>query len=359
MLFTYDKTEKIIKTIPKTSLKDHNIFERQDLEKWIEENPAILGENLMILSSEFDKFDKTRERIDLLAMDQDGSLVIIELKRDDSGKNADLQAIKYAAFCSNFLLDDVIELHQQYCRKKNQHLSSDAVREKILDFITDKSFKNLNDVPRIILVSKEYRQEVTASVLWLRKFGIDITCVKLTLHEMDDSKIIFQSDILIPLPEAKDYTIQAEKKENFENSSSQKKAVYYQFWINLLNRANSVLPLPYNEPRPSTYYQLPPQRPDIHFEWLIRGTSIKGIGVELHFESSSKDKNLERMSNLEELREVLEQKTGENVTFYKNKYKSTRIFIEKYSDDKLELEIWALEKMKIFLDILGPHLELT
>lgn len=36
----------------------------------------------MIIQKEFDGFDDTRERLDLLALDKDGNLVIIENKLD-------------------------------------------------------------------------------------------------------------------------------------------------------------------------------------------------------------------------------------------------------------------------------------
>lgn len=38
------------------------------------------GEELLIIQKEFDGFDDTRERLDLLALDKDGNLVIIENK---------------------------------------------------------------------------------------------------------------------------------------------------------------------------------------------------------------------------------------------------------------------------------------
>ncbi|WP_321505546.1 hypothetical protein [uncultured Methanoregula sp.] len=86
MLFTYDKDKKAISTCKETTIKSHNILERRDLEKWIEEHPELLGEELLVLTTEYDKFDKTNERLDLLALDKVGALAIIELKRDDSGK---------------------------------------------------------------------------------------------------------------------------------------------------------------------------------------------------------------------------------------------------------------------------------
>jgi RecB family endonuclease NucS len=42
-------------------------------------SPQILEEDLLIVTNEYNKFDKTRERLDLLALNRDGKLVIIEL----------------------------------------------------------------------------------------------------------------------------------------------------------------------------------------------------------------------------------------------------------------------------------------
>jgi RecB family endonuclease NucS len=83
MLFIYDKKSKTVKPCSETNLRVYNLLERQDLEKWIELYPEMLGEDLLILTTEYDKFDKTNERIDILAIDKEGNLVIAELKRED------------------------------------------------------------------------------------------------------------------------------------------------------------------------------------------------------------------------------------------------------------------------------------
>ena len=70
MLFIYDKKAKIIEPCKETNLKAHSLLERQDLEKWIENYPEMLGEDLLILTTEYDRFDKTSERLDLLALDK-------------------------------------------------------------------------------------------------------------------------------------------------------------------------------------------------------------------------------------------------------------------------------------------------
>ena len=66
MLYVYDKRKKALAPCRETEFKTHGLLERQDLAKWIELNPSILGEELLIITSEYDRFDKTSERLDLL-----------------------------------------------------------------------------------------------------------------------------------------------------------------------------------------------------------------------------------------------------------------------------------------------------
>jgi len=212
MLYIYDKQSKSLMPCKETEFRAHGLLERQDLAKWVEQFPAMLGEELLIITSEYDRFDKTNERLDLLALDKDGNLVVIELKRDDSGKNVDLQAIKYAAYCSTLRLADLVEMYVKYQKQKGIEITSEVAQPAILDFIENDDFEEFNDRPRIILVAKEFRPEVTASVLWLRKFRLDVSCVKWDPYELENGCVAVNSSVLIPLPEAKDFIIQAEKR---------------------------------------------------------------------------------------------------------------------------------------------------
>jgi len=357
MLFTYNKKTKTISTYNETDLKSHNILERQDIEKWIENNPDILGnildEKLLIITTEYDKFDKTNERLDLLAIDKDGNLVVIELKRDDSGKNVELQAIKYAAYCSTLTLNDVVKLYSKY-----KSIGEDEAKKQIVDdFIENEDFEELSDKPRIIIVSKEYRPEVTASVLWLRKFGIDITCIKLTPYELDSDTIAFESTILIPLPEAKDFIIECEKKVERTKTLSQQE--YLDFYNELINKLKAILPKQYPNPTPKSYYQIPTGISGVHYEWCFHGRPRSSFGVELHFEKGNKEFNKTAIDKIERLKTKIEEETNEEVIFQKDWGKSwARLYIEK-NEGKMteELKNWAVEKMKILIEILQPEID--
>lgn len=67
---------KLVQVTP-CSYSKLGFSERRDLEEWIKKNPEVLCEELLIITSEFDKFDRSSLRLDLLAIDKNGTLVVI------------------------------------------------------------------------------------------------------------------------------------------------------------------------------------------------------------------------------------------------------------------------------------------
>ena len=358
MLYMYDKRKKSLTPCKETEFRSHGLLERQDLSKWVEQYPTILGEELLIVTSEYDRFDKTNERLDLLAIDKDGNLVVIELKRDDSGKSVDLQAIKYAAYCSTLRLTDIVGMYTRYHKQKGTDIPAEAAQQTILDFIDNDDFEELNDRPRIILVAKEFRPEVTASVIWIRKFGLDISCVKFDPYELSEDHVAFNTSVLIPVPEAKDFIIQIEKKDIAEHSKTLTQTEYVQFFSQCIESLKKRLPRDYATPSTKSYYQMPTGMSGIHFEWGFHGRPRSSLGVELHFEKSNREQNQALFSKCAELKNRLETEIGEPIVLQKEWGKTwARMYVEKQqgkiTDD---LKEWAVEKMQILIQVLQPEL---
>ncbi len=86
------------------SLADAGLRERSDLQEWVRENPEILGDGVYIVTFEFGAWrardGRAADRLDLLGLDDDGRLVVAELKRGPAPDTVEMQAIKYAAFAS-------------------------------------------------------------------------------------------------------------------------------------------------------------------------------------------------------------------------------------------------------------------
>lgn len=199
-----------------------SIWERTHIEEWVRSNPEILGEDLLVVSIEFDRFTASSDRLDILAVDRQGNLVVVELKRDSAAGYADLQAIRYAAMVSSMTLDKLVPYYVAYKRKyDNESLSEVAAKEQIIEFVESDSFTELSTRPRIILCSEGFSQEITATVLWLRDSNIDISCVSVTPYKVDD-KVVIVPRVIIPLPEARQYLIDIKKKEEERESSGRK-----------------------------------------------------------------------------------------------------------------------------------------
>lgn len=357
LLFTYDVKSKEFLSTQETDFKSNEIMERKDIEKWVMAFPEILGEDLLIISAEYNKFDRTKDRLDLLAIDKKGKLAIIELKRDDSGKSVELQAVKYAAYCSTMTFSDLIPLRKSYLSKNGIQKTNEEVEKELYEFIDNDDFEELDDKPRIILVARNFRPEVTSSVLWLRRFNVDLSCVKLTPYKISKDKIALVSSKLIPLPEAEEYIIRSEKKESAMFTRSQLE--YLEFYQNLVHGLRQKTSMPLADAKPQSIYQIPTGISGVHFEWAFHGRPRSSFAVELHFEKADKDANLKLLKEIEKSKDEIEKETGEKVIFQEDWGKVwARLYIEK-NEGKMtdELKEWAIEKMAKLQKLLWPKLD--
>jgi hypothetical protein len=201
------ENKKLIKLAP-ARFSSLNLRERYDIEECIEKTPEMLGEDLLIISKELPL--PSGRRLDLLAIDKDANLVIIEIKKDDSGTGVGWQAVTYASQCETFLPDEIFKYYAQYLKA-----DEDEAQLKIEEFINEEIDK-LNDKQRIILVSKEFHQDVISAVQWLRDYGVDIACMRLELYLDKDNQLFINPDLIVPLHEAMDYIKKKETKEQEE-----------------------------------------------------------------------------------------------------------------------------------------------
>ena len=205
-MYKVDIAHKKLIPMSPTTFYNENVKERYDIEEWVEKNPEIIEQELLIIGKEV--ILPSDIRLDLLALDKKSNLVIIELKRDVSGKHADWQVIKYASYCSNFSPTDIFRQYAEYLGS-----DEDEAESKIEEFIDDENFENLNSSQRLVLVSKDFHSDIVSSVLWLREYGIDISCIKLTPYTDKNGTLFIIPSKIIPLPEAEDYLIKKEKKQ--------------------------------------------------------------------------------------------------------------------------------------------------
>ena len=218
-MFIVNSTDKTTSEVKEISFREIGLRERSDLQEWIANNPIILGEELLIIQKEFDGFNDTNERLDLLALDKNGNLVVIENKLDDSGRNVVWQSLKYAGYCSSLKKEDIKDIYSQYLSKIG---SSDNAEESIVEFLNKADFSevqlNQDLTQRIILVARQFRKEVTNTVIWARKYGMKIQCIKIVPY-MINNQLIVDTEQIIPVKDIADIMIGYDEKaqEDFKS----------------------------------------------------------------------------------------------------------------------------------------------
>lgn len=216
-MYQIDIRNKKMNKLNATTFSELNLSERYDIQEWIDDTPEILGEKLLIIGKEI--ILPSGIRLDLLAIDESGNLVIIELKRDTSGNQVEWQAIKYASYCSAFTDEEIFGTYQEYLNKKYTDKSKNA-KQEIENFIITFETENLNNEQRIILVSRDFNSDVASAVLWLNDKGLDIKCIKINSFLSENNELLIYPTQIIPLPEAEDF-IKRKAIQRKENSLQQ------------------------------------------------------------------------------------------------------------------------------------------
>lgn len=243
-MYLFDNESNSLVKVDKCSFKSLGLDERNNLQEWIAKEPSSLGEELLIIQKEFDGFSDTRERLDLLALDKRGNLVVIENKLDDSGRDVTWQAIKYASYCSSLTKQDIIDIYQKYLG------ATSSAEEALTEFFDGKDLTdieiNVGNTQRIFFVAANFRKEVTSSVMWLLNFNIRIKCFKVTPYKYHD-KVLLDFDQIIPIKDADDYTIKIAAKNQTETQNAEASQIRYSnrqnFWADFIeyNKNNNGL----------------------------------------------------------------------------------------------------------------------
>ena len=284
-MFTVNHQTNRISPVMTKKFSELGYTERKHLQEWLAHEPSALGEELLIIQKEFDGFDDTRERLDLLALDKDGNLVIIENKLDDSGRDVVWQALKYASYCASLTKAQIVDIYQQYLDRYepvtgevdllNAPASASA---RICEFLDapdlDELKLNLGNSQRIMLVAANFRKEVTSTALWLLGQGISIACFKITPYSLGE-QLLINIDQIIPTPEAKELMIGINAKEAEEKTTEvvlkNRHTVRREYWERALEAFQKSACQLYNNISPSKDH------------WLSAGSGLSGCPYNLIF----------------------------------------------------------------------------
>ena len=151
----------------------------RDLRPWIENEREFLGEDLLVVRRAHSIVRRNRLRLDILAVDRDGALVVVEVKLRDFDDDSHWRAFLHASACGQRSADDIIGLYAAF-KGLDRSEAVARLKEHTGSKDDEELKKKLNHRQRVVLVSRSFRKQVTTAALWLKEQGIDVSCIRLT-----------------------------------------------------------------------------------------------------------------------------------------------------------------------------------
>ncbi|WP_242839914.1 hypothetical protein [Clostridium botulinum] len=211
--------------IENTNFKSLNLRE-EHIKEFLRKNIEVIFQDETLLVVGKQVVNKENARSDLTAVDENGNLVLIEIKRDvediKQRKEAfEFQAIRYAASYAKIKTpDDLVDkIFASYIEKyKNEFELGDLTAyekaSRILNDFLEKNnaLKTFNSKQRIILIASSFDKQTLSAAAWLIGNNVDISCFELSPMKIENNYFIDINRILPPLS-LEDFYIEVDDKK--------------------------------------------------------------------------------------------------------------------------------------------------
>jgi len=175
-------------------------------------------ESMLIVGQQVE--NEKHGRSDLTAIDHEGNIVLVEIKRDkrdiQNRKEAfEFQAIRYAAsYATIESVEDIVKkVYAPYIERNRQEYELGELTpyelgiRKINEFLRDNNAENIfNEKQRIILVASDYDEQTLSAVAWLNSNNVDISCFKLIPYKINNDLFI-NAEKILPLTDYDDFYV--------------------------------------------------------------------------------------------------------------------------------------------------------
>lgn len=193
-----------------------SIESEKKLEDIFEKDFSILSEDLLLIGRQV----KTGygKYIDMLAIDQEGNIAIIELKKMRTPRDVVAQALDYASWIQNLTYEQVVKLFEEY--------NSRPLEEVFVEKFGISLPEELNESHQIIIVSSELDLETERIINYLSSnFDVPINAVFFRYFKEDCQEFITRSWLIDP-------NIVEEKSTNSKKESKREKWNKRDFVVN-------------------------------------------------------------------------------------------------------------------------------
>jgi len=166
----------------------------EKIELWVANDLSLIGVDGVVIGQQVDT--DHGKRIDILALDRDGNLIIVELKRDRSPRDIVAQVLDYASWVCRLTTNDV---HKLAIAKTNRPLA-DLYREKFGRSLPE----TLNATHQMIVVASEVDEATKRIIEYLsEQHSVGINASFFNVFEQD-GKDWLTTDALLEQEEVTD-----------------------------------------------------------------------------------------------------------------------------------------------------------
>lgn len=188
-------------------------LDESEVEEFLRKNIEVVfdeSETLLIVGQQV--INAARGRSDLVALDENGSIVLIEIKRDvadirNRREPFEFQAIRYAASLAKITgPDDLVDrIFVRYIENHpDEFTTGDLTRLElgkriVKDFLQkNNAEKTFNQKQRIILLASDFDEQTLSAVAWLISNGLDIAAFRITPKRFQQQVFLDASRVLPP-----------------------------------------------------------------------------------------------------------------------------------------------------------------
>jgi hypothetical protein len=169
------------------------------LENWLEKNPwALAEEPLLIIGRQTSaNVDIGMVFPDLLALDSEGNLVIIELKKGQAPREVVAQILEYAAWSNELSEDDIVAIAANYLGFASDQAEL-LLNDRFLETFEVEARPKLKSRIRLFIAAESIPPSVSRVSRFLRiQHSIDISCIAFSVFETGSKEILVTTETLV------------------------------------------------------------------------------------------------------------------------------------------------------------------
>lgn len=172
-------------------LKTSRLVSEKLLHEMILRDTSILSSEWMVIGSE--KSIGNNNRFDLLAIEPDGSLVLIELKRDRTPREVVAQAIDYASWVQDLTADEIAQIYLRFSG------GTDLATDFKARFKVELDEDSLNASHQIIIVAAELDGSTERIIQYLNDRDIAINAMLFQVFQNGDEQFLSRAWLIDPI----------------------------------------------------------------------------------------------------------------------------------------------------------------